>query len=147
MNKDFSKSFGFLLLITVLIFTILIYSIKISRNSWETKLVTSVQKVLEEKFPSEYTVGNFVELENPISSNAAVYQIKNNSSGEFAYAVIVRIATFYGPYSAVYIYENDESSFVGLCSLHGRIAQQFTDETSDKRIKYWKNKIPEILNK
>ena len=40
--------------------------------------------------------------------------------------------------------EENEVTFVGYSSLNGRIKEKI-NKTNDNRIRYWKNKIPQIL--
>ena len=138
------KSYGILILVLLLIFTVLIYLISISKKSWEAGLRTCVEKVLNEKYGDEWTVGEFVEIENPIAINSACYKIKN-SEGVNGRAVIIKIATYYGPASAVYISTGENVSFVGFSSLHGRIAETMLSNKKDKKILYWQDKIPQII--
>lgn len=145
-NKSSSvlKSYGILILMLLLIFTVLVYFISISRKSWESGLKTCVENVLEEKYGNEWTVGDFVQIDNPIAVNAACYRIKN-SEGINGRAVIIKIATYYGPVSAVYISTGESVSFVGFSSLHGRIAETMMSNKKDKKILYWQDKIPQII--
>lgn len=145
-NKEFFKNYAFFLVILLVIFGILSYSVVLSRKSWTKNLGVSVQKVLDEYEPSVWNVEAPVNLKKPVSVNCAAYQIRNKTDGSVSKAVIVRITTFYGPLPAVYIYkEGQEAQFIGYSSLHGRIKNQLVNNNSDKRREYWQAKIPDIL--
>lgn len=145
-NKKFFRNYAFFLLILLVIFGILSYSVVLSRKSWSKNLGLSVQKVLDEYQPATWNVEAVITLKSPVSINSSAYQIRNKATGSMAKAVIVRITTFYGPLPAVYIYrEGEEVEFVGYSSLHGRIQTQLMNTNSDKRREYWQSKIPDIL--
>lgn len=148
--KVFFKKYAFFLLIVSVVFGILIYFSRLSHKFWNNSLKTSIENVLEEHFPYEWAVGNSIEIKNTFASNAACCEVRNRSNGDLAYAVIIRIETFYGPLPAVYLYHLNNLDkpfveFVGYSSLHGRIAEIEKAKTVDKRIQYWGKKIPEIL--
>ena len=145
-NKTFFKNYAFFLVILLVIFSILSYSIVLSRKSWNKNLGVSVQKVLEEYEPSTWSIEAPIQIKTSIAVNSAAYQIRNKKDGTVAKAVIVRITTFYGPLPAVYIYkEGQKTDFIGYASLHGRINELLKNNKSDKRREYWQSKIPEIL--
>lgn len=145
-NKKFFINYAFFLLILSVLFGILIYATVLSRKSWNNNLSKSVQKVLDEYDQGTWTVNESIAINKPIGVNCAAYQIKNNKNNSSAKAIILRITTFYGPLPAVFIYNDDENiSFAGFSSLHGRVRQEAESNKSDKRIKYWQSKIPEIL--
>lgn len=150
-KNDFFRIYGISIILIIAIFGILIYSIKLSRNSWKNNLKTSIETVLEEKYGSQYQVLDYLEINSPITSNMAAYNLKDKLSNKEGQVVIVRIATFYGPLSGVYtIFDNDNSNkkdiqFVNFCSFHGRISKQSITTNLDKRIEYWQAKIPDIL--
>ena len=145
-TKTFFKNYAFFLAILLVIFSILSYSIVLSRKSWNKNLGVSVQKVLDEYEPSTWNVETPVQIKTSVAVNSAAYQVKNKKDGTYAKAVIVRITTFYGPMPAVYIYkEGQETEFAGFASLHGRISVLLNNNKSDKRREYWQSKVPEIL--
>ena len=145
-NKKFFINYAFFLLILSVLFGILIYATVLSRKSWNNNLSKSVQKVLDEYDLGTWTVNESIAINKPIGVNCAAYQIKNNKNNSSAKAIILRVTTFYGPLPAVFIYNDDENiSFAGFSSLHGRVRQEAESNKSDKRIKYWQSKIPEIL--
>lgn len=143
--KDFFKRYGIFLLILVVIFGILIYSIFLSQRSWTQNLKNSVQVVLEERDPNTWTVENNVKIKNPFTMNAACYEVRNRKSGTLYKAVIIRIQTLYGPIPAVFMLDDDSVYFVGYSSLHGVIASQLENNKTSKRIEYWIHKIPAII--
>lgn len=144
--KDFFKRYGIFLLILVAIFGILIYTVLISQRAWTQNLKSSVEMVLEEKEPNTWTVEKNIKIKNSFTTSAACYEARNRKSGTLYRAVIIRVQTLYGPVPAVFLVDDDDNVyFVGYSSLHGIIESQLTNKQTSKRIEYWINKIPEII--
>jgi len=145
-NKRFFINYAFFVLILVIIFGILTYSVVLSKKSWSKNLGNTVQKVLDEYEKGKWTVESNIQIDKPISVNCAAYNIVNNSDQTKAQAIIIRVTSFYGPIPAVFIYNEDKSvTFAGWSSLHGRIRLQLDSINSNKRLDYWQNKVPQIL--
>lgn len=145
-NKTFFIKYAYFLGVLLVVFGILIYSVVLSRRSWINNLRTSVEKVLNESEPEMWAVGKVHNIENPFSLNCVCYETRYKKTGENYMAVLIRVSTLYGPLPAVFICnEQNEVTFVGYSSLHGRIAEQIKNHPSDKRITYWKKRIPEII--
>ncbi len=144
--KNFFKNYGLFLAIIAVLFLILFYSIYISRKPWQKYLKTKVEQVLDENEPNGWAVGNYIQIDNPFSLNAACFEARYRKTGEVYSVIILRIQTFYGPVSAVFTLDkNNDVKFVGYSSLHGRIAKLLQNTTADKRLDYWEKKIPDIL--
>ena len=59
---------------------------------------------------------------------------------------MIRIQSFYGPLPAVFtVDKNNNVELVGFASMHGRIFNQTNTRNINKRLEYWKTKIPEII--
>jgi len=146
--KDFFKNYSIFLGIIVLVMGILIYSIVLSRKSWDNNLKTSVERVLDDYEPNQWSVLAVKKIKNPLSMSAACYEARSRKTGELYDAVIVRIETFYGPVPALYLCDSENNvTFVGFSSLHGRIEKILKSSSTDKRIEFWQKKVPYILNK
>lgn len=144
--KNFFKNWGFFLAIITVLFFILFYSVYIARKPWQKYLQTQIENVLDEKDPNNWVLGNFKRIENPFCLSAACYEARNKKSGDLFDIVIIRIQTFYGPVAAVFTLDKEDMvQFIGYSSLHGRVQTQLLNAQSDKRLDYWKRKIPEIL--
>ena len=145
-NKQFFKNYAFFIIMLIIVFTILSYTIVIARKAWTRNLSVSVQKVLDENEQGRWKVGNSIEINNPLSVNCSAYDVIDTKTNKTCQAVIIRVVTFYGPIPAVYLYNQDEEvEFIGYSTLHGRIRIQLMDTKSDKRREYWQSKIPDIL--
>ena len=145
-NKNFFKNYAFFILILLVIFVILSYTVVLSRKAWNKNLSTAVQKVLDDNELAQWKVGNSIPVNKPVTVNCAAYEIIDSNTNLRQSAVIIRIVTFYGPVAAVYTYkEGERAQFAGYSSLHGRIKTQLLNNKSDKRREYWQDKIPDIL--
>lgn len=144
--KIFFKNYGIFVSILAVVFGVTIYIVKLSQKSWQKNLKISVENVLNETEPDTWTVGNFNQILNPLSQHAACYDVRNKKNGENYKAVIIRIQTFYGPLPAVFIIDNNNVvTLKGFSSLHGRVYNQIININANKRINYWKEKLPEII--
>ena len=144
--KKFFIDFGILVLLISISFLLIIYSVKLSRKSWQSNLKVSVEKVLDEYDANNWTVGKFIPINNPFSLSAACYEAQYRKTGDIYKVIILRIETYYGPLPAVFIVsEDNEVEFAGYSSIHGRVLTQLTNKPSDKRIDFWKEKVIEIL--
>lgn len=142
-SKKFFKNYGVFLLILIVFVAVLAYLIFLSKPFWKDNLKVTVEKVLEEKQPGKWFVNDYIEINNPMTTSAAAYNIISSDTKTEAKAVILRIITFYGPVSALYIVHDKENiEFVGIASLHGRISKQIGSSNNDMRIKYWAKRIP-----
>lgn len=145
-NKNFFKNYAFFILILLVIFAVLSYTVVVSKKAWSKNLAVSVQKVFDEEEPGRWKVGNSITVNNPVTVNCAAYEVVDVKTNTKMKAIIIRTITFYGPVSAVFSYKEGETAdFIGYSSLHGRIKTQLLNNKSDKRREYWQNKIPDIL--
>lgn len=146
--KNFFKNYGLFLAIIIVIMALLIYSVIFARTPWQKYLKAKVETVLNEYDENNWVVGDFVQIDNPFCLNSACYQARYKKTGENYNVIILRIQTFYGPVSGVFtIDKNNTVNFVGYSSLHGRVATQLNNSKADKRLDYWKKKIPDIIQK
>ena len=144
--KEFWRLFGIFSGIIIVLFGLNFGFIKLTENKWERDLKKTVQNFLDEKYPDEWLVSDFISLENPFYMSAAAFNITSKKINKKAVAVIIRTQTFYGPYPAVYIYEDEENSyFAGYSNIHGRIKNLMEKQSSDIFISHWQKKLPDIL--
>ena len=146
--KNFFKNYGIFLGIVAVVFMILIYFSLVSKKSWNNNLKVSIERVLDDYDPNNWTVGNNKPIKNPVCLNAACYEARSRRNGELYDAVIIRSATLYGPLAVVFVCDSENNvSFIGYSSLHGRINLLLKNNFSDKQIEYWKLKIPQIIGR
>lgn len=144
--KNFFKNYGLFLAIIAILFLILFYSVYAARKPWQKYLQVQIENVLDEHDPNNWVLGNFKRIDNPFCLSAACYEARYKKTGDLFDIVIIRIQTFYGPVAAVFTLDKDENvQFIGYSSLHGRVQTQLLNAQSDKRLDYWKQKIPGIL--
>ncbi|MBQ9494257.1 MAG: hypothetical protein IJR50_01290 [Treponema sp.] len=123
---------------------LLVVTIVFSRNSQRASLKADVVAVLEEKVPDVWEVGEYVPLDSPIELSASCFAA--STAAESGYVLIMRIETLYGPFPAVFTYtEREGTQFVGIATLHGRIATLMENGSQSKQLQYWKARVPLLI--
>ena len=144
--KNFFINYAIFVLIASAVFGILIYVIKVSQKSWDKNLKASVEYTLAESEPDTWELGQSIRINNPVSTGAVCFDGRNKKSGEACKIMIIRIQTFYGPQSGIFIVDNTGNVvFKGYSSVHGRCAVQLTNSINSRRVEYWKMRIAEML--
>ncbi len=144
--KNFLINYLIFFLSLAVISFILIYTIKVTQKSWNKNLQPSIQSVLEEKDPDTWIFEGASQIDNPLTTAAACYNIRNKKNGEYYKAVIIRIQTFYGPFLGVFIMDKNKNvEFKGFALLHGRVSRLLSENPNSRRINYWMSRIPEII--
>ena len=145
--KNFFINYAIFVLIAAFVTGILIYIIKVSQSSWDKNLKASVEYTLGENEPDTWEIGKAIRINNPLTDAAAAFEARNKKSGENCKAIIIRIQTFYGPQSGVYIIDSNKNvTFKGFSSVHGRCANQLVSSHNGRRVEYWKMRISGLLN-
>ena len=144
--KTFFINYTIFVLIVAAVFGILIYVVKVSQKSWEKNLKAVIESTLAESEPDTWEIGQFVRIDNPLTTSAACFDARNKKSGETCKVVIIRLQSFYGPHAGVYIVQNNgQTVFKGYSSLHGRCSAQLTNAFTGRRVEYWNMRIADIL--
>ena len=144
--KTFFINYAIFVLIAAAVFGILIYIIKVSQKSWDKNLKSVVEYSLEEIEPDTWEIGTNIKINNPLTTSAACFDARNKKSGESCKAIIIRLQTFYGPHTGIYIVENNgKIVFKGYSSIHGRCAAQLTSTLTGRRVEYWNKRIADMI--
>ena len=144
--KNFFINYTIFVLIAAAVFGIVIYFVKISQKAWDRNLKAVIESTLAESEPDNWEIGKPVRINNPLTTSAACFDARNKKSGETCKVVIIRLQSFYGPHSGVYIVQNNgETIFKGYSSLHGRCAKQLSNALTGRRVVYWNKRIAEML--
>lgn len=147
-SKKLLKQYGIFTGILLGMFALLILVIFFSENKWRTGLKSKIEQVLEEKEPAKWSVGDYVEIKAPIALSAACFQARRKDTGAKGYALMLRIETLYGPFPAVFVYDEKKGAqFVGIYGLNGRVRDIIGNGKNDARINFWITRIPEIVSK
>lgn len=149
-NQNFYKKFfikyGILMAFFAVFFFIAIYSSILSRKAWQNNLKACIEEVLETKYPNEWSLENSIRLESTFSMNSICYEARNRMTGELSKVVTLRGATFYGPFPLVFLVSSENNvTFVGYASVHGKIAGQIETKNFSIRVNYWQKRVLEIL--
>jgi hypothetical protein len=128
------------------IFVILAVSIIFSENVRHNGQKEAISSVLEEEEPGEWIIGDYVGIKAPVALSAACFQVRRKDNGAKGYVLMLRIETIYGPFPAVFVYnEKTDARFIGISGLHGRIREIIGNGSTDTRINFWVKRIPDII--
>lgn len=145
-SKEFFRSFVIFFGMIVVFFFVLFGIIKMTSTRPAEELKKSVQALLDEKYDGEWIVQESKDVSSPFKLSSSIFLIENSKTHQHSYAVLLRIATLYGPYPAVFIYNQGKKTvFVGYTSVQGRIKNLLEYDNSNNRIRYWLEKVPEIV--
>lgn len=144
--RKFFIKYGILMAFFAVFFFIAIYSSIISRKSWQNNLKDCIASVLESKFPNEWTLENSIKIKNTFAMNAICYEARNRKTGELCRVLTLRGTTFYGPFPLVFLVSSENNvTFAGYASVHGKIARQIEIKNFSIRVNYWQKRVLEIL--
>ncbi len=144
--KTFFLNYLIFILIAAVIFLLLIYSVKVSQNSWDNNLKQTIETFFDEQEPDNWIVETPVRIKSPLITSLACYDTRNKKNGEYYKTFIVRIQTLYGPVPGIFIMDkNNNVDFKGFAVIHGRVAELLHKNTFSKRIDYWRMRIPEMV--
>lgn len=144
--KTFLLNYLIFILIISGIFLLLVYMVKLSQKSWNKRLEPVILSVLEEVEPDTWIIEAASPIDNPLTTAAACYDVRNKKNGEYYKAVILRLQTFYGPVPGIFLMDKDKNvEYKGYALIQGRIKNHLNNFPLSRRINYWKKRIPEII--
>lgn len=132
--------------ILLLLFIILSGLVFLSLSSWENGLRKNTDYVLQ-GYSENLHCGEMLPIKEGIVTSAAFYQLMDKDTVK-GYAAIVRMTTYYGPVPAVFIQEQNSSEviFAGVYGLRSSINMEFSNDSNDLVINYWKDKCSRIFD-
>lgn len=152
--KKLSIDYGYFMAIIVVLFTLLLGVVVVSRKSWENGLKTQVMNTFEQVYPGTYTVGDMIPVQHSLSTSAAVYELEPTAaslsvSEETGYGIIIRTATLFGTLPVVFRYSvTSGTEFIGIAGFSRQIQKESaiiqTLEHSFQ-INRWKHRIPLLV--
>ena len=146
--KTFFINYAIFVMIAAAVFGILIYICRVSQKSWDNNLKAVIESSLAETEPDTWEIGKPIRIENPTLTSSACFYARNKKSGESCRVMIIRLLTFYGPHTGIYLIDNQGViTFKGYTSVHGRCSLQLTNSTNSRRVEYWKMRISEMLKR
>ncbi|MBO4321195.1 MAG: hypothetical protein J5857_12080 [Treponema sp.] len=142
-SRTRAMKFGFFSLIVVVLFAILLLFTILSRSSWNEGMREQIDTLLKDKELS-YKTGEMDHLQSSVSLNCVSYKDADNPS---VHLVLLRTPTMYGPFPAVYVYDENTSSvdFIDLLLIDGKSKDAVTASAKNMQVQYWKNRIPLII--
>lgn len=144
--KKFFINYGIFVGIVAVLMGIMIYTTKVTQKNWSKNLKKSIEFILEQQDPSVWVLTNEVKVKNAFSLNSACFEARNKNNGQFYKVIIINTQTLYGPLPTVFTLDKEgHVEFIGYSLIHGRVQKQLMQDVSNKRITYWKKKIPYII--
>lgn len=145
-SKEFWRFYGIFIGIIIFLFGSLFLMIRLSEKKWSEGLKQVVVRELEKKQPDTWIVGKEIPLKSSFSESAALFELKEKKSVEKNYVLIIRSATLFGHFPALFIYNKKNGvKFVGYTSVNGKIGRLIDKSYSDSSILYWSQRIPSII--
>ncbi|MBP5175492.1 MAG: hypothetical protein ILP07_06245 [Treponema sp.] len=143
INRTRLIRIGIFSAVVVVLFGVLVLFNYISRGAWKNGLREQVNVVLGEN--DLKMEAGAMAVPYSYGSSSAIFAVKGQ---ENLYAVVVRIATFFGPQAGVFTYtEGDETAdFVAFANVDGQMAVSITELSKNAQIQYWKRKIPKLVS-
>lgn len=143
-NKTKVMKFGIFTLIFVILFAVLLLFTLLSRNSWNEGMKDQINSVLLEK-ELPYKTGELDHLQSSISLNCVSY---TDAGLPDVHIVLVRTPTLYGPFPALYVYDEKSGNveFIDLLLIGGKSKDAVVSSAKNMQVQYWKNRIPLIIN-
>lgn len=138
--RDYGIFMGFLIFMFVVLFLLTLFS----RTQWNEGLKMQVQTVLDRELQNKYTVENIVPIKSELSTSAACYKVAKKDE-ESAYAVILRIATIYGPQAGVFLCDKNGVSFVGFALSDVDESNRIRKAAEKSQISFWRNELARII--
>lgn len=139
------RDYGIFLGLLVFMFAVLFVLTIFSRKSWEDGLRSQVQNVLERECPGEYFVEDFVSINSPLSTSAACYKVSSNNGANARYAVILRVATIYGPEPAVFLCNDNSVAFIGFALSDLEVSKRIERAAEKSQLSYWSSELMRIF--
>ena len=121
--------------IVLFFFLALALFVFLGKKSWENGLRSAAQDVLNSK---EYTVGKFIPIDNSFNVSAARYELfKGNEPSRKLKAVVLRVASYWGPLPAVFVCDDAKAEFMGIAYMKSSVSKALEAEKEDKQMLYW----------
>ena len=145
LYKRLLITFGVFTGLLLVFFAVLVLFVSAGRASWERGLTAQVAGVVREQ-ALEYELGSLEAVSSPFAVSCAAVPLYNAGSRE-AVAVILRVATLYGPQAAVYLYRDGatEAEFLTFLTLNEKTEQAIRSSAANSQLAYWARRIPRIL--
>lgn len=147
-TKEAARVYGIFAGILAFFILVSVLMILVSKNSWKNGLQEEIMTVLEEKYPQQWKMGEFIDQNIPFSYSSALFNLVSLKNAEKNYAAVIRINSMYGAIPAVFIYNKNKGvEFAGFAGIHGRVRKILEENTVSIRLQYWTERVEEIFAK
>lgn len=145
---EYGLFLGFVVVFIIMIFLLCFFG----KGSWTKGLEKQLESFLEQAYPEKYQVQEKIPVDSIFSVSMACFELscKNEKNQqEESIAVIIKIATMYGPMAGVYEYKPSGSvEFLGLIGFDGKSKKENSIIEGLKnsiQILRWEERIPDLL--
>ena len=144
-SEKSSISYGVLVTFFLIVLVILSLVTIFSKRRREVLLKQKIESVFSDEQKEKWTLGSAQKINVPMGVDSACFRL-NGSPEKNAYAFVIRVQTLYGPYPAVFVYEEGQGvSFVGVINLNGRVRSLVLE--TDASIQYWIRQLPYMVTR
>ena len=146
-TRETLRVFGIFTGILVFLFLLDVGFIRLAQKNWSSGMYNALSAILDEKQPGVWRVDRSLKINAPFSTSAQAFEVQNMQNGKRARAVVVRTTTIFGPYPAVFIYDNTTGSeFIGYACISGRIKRLLEEDSNSVSRNYWSARVKDILD-
>lgn len=148
INKTKAKRTTILLLVIFLFLILLSVLIIFIKPIKETKLITNIQHVLNQKEADRYQVGKPINIQLPISVSSSFFELtdtQNRSQENFV--LITRITGINGPMAVVFLGNNESIELAGIAGITDSQANPLEYGLTDTVIYHWKQVLIEAYKR
>lgn len=141
------RNYGILVGVLIVMILIMVLMSLLSRNSWNLGLEDALDEKLEQVSPGTYQIQQNYPLRTGFGTSAIAFELSQTNKKNASYAVVIRIATLYGPYPAVFICEADSTvDFIGFLNVQPAFEKHLTALSINSSISSWKKRVPSLLS-
>lgn len=151
LKIDAAESGRILTVMTLIIasfFLLDLLFIYLTRARYNNGLADSIEEVLNSTIKSEnekYFVGDRVQLRSMLDTSCALYKVQSAVDKDDLFVVVARIATYAGPFPAVFLYNSDSGArFVSFMNISNS-NKDMLNRLSQSQLHYWKARVEKML--
>ena len=146
-NKTQLKKFGIFTGMLAVLFGILLLFTLVAKKSWNEGLGRNIQAVLDAHELS-YLVDKKDTIDSPFATSCASYSLLIDGKATQKHAVMLRVATIYGPIPCVFLYDelSGSAEFVDFSSVSGKASEAIASVSIKSQISYWSKRIPLLVS-
>ncbi len=129
--------------ITVLLFSSFLLAYFIQDNT-NKKIIEQLQNIVNNYQENTYIVTEKAPFQTALTSIGNIYIAEKENSEKQSYIALIRIMGISGPVSAVFLYDNNYTSFIDFAGISN--ARSYKNHgINNSQISYWEKTINDII--